>query len=167
MKRLGPLVFALSTIALSACDSNKTDVASADRTEVAQGEADAAPAAQHLARRVHAADCQSDLLPSLGLASDFSIARSVDTAAGCELAGSTQETAEVVMAKLSDALSREGYSLRDSVDAKGGTRLSFVSPDGLAVSALVRSTPLNVGGEGEVQSARLDLHWYDPARLED
>lgn len=166
MNRIGMLVLALSTLAISACDSQKVEespMGNAMMDEVRPHEAAVAPTS----RRVREADCLNELLPSIGLGNDFSIVRVGDTNAGCEIAGNGSQAAEEVIGTLSDALSSKGYALQDSVGAKGGTRLTLVSPDGLAVSALIRGAAVGDSGEGGVQSSRVDLHWYAPDRLKD
>lgn len=168
MNRMGMFTLILSALAVSACDSNRTDEPSLGGAEVDEVRPQDTVAASP-SRLVREADCLNELLPSIGLGNDFVIVRAGDTDAGCEFAGSGSQSEEEVIGSLSDLLSQKGYSLQDSVGAKGGTRLSLVSPDGLAVSALIRSAAAGSGGEGEGvgQGSRLDLHWYAPDRLKD
>ena len=165
MNRVGVLLIAMSALAMSACDSRKVEEPQLD-SQVG-GMPKEAAANKPAARRVLESDCLDELLPSLGLGSGFSLTRSGDTVAGCEFAGTADQAAGELATTLSGALSQKDYSLQDSVGAKGGTRLSFTSSDGLAMSALIRDA-VTADGEGEgVRGSRLDLHWYDPARLED
>lgn len=165
MNRVGVLLIAMSAFAISACDSRKVEKPQAESQ--AGGAADEVVANESEIRRVHESDCLEELLPSLALGSDVSVTMSGDTAAGCEFSGTVVRAPEELASTLSSALSRKGYSLEDSVGAKGGTRLTYSASDGLAISALVKGIAAGEGSGTGISSSRLDLHWYDPERLAD
>lgn len=120
--------------------------------------------ASEVSTPVGSSHCSNDLVPSLWGEGEYSIISLDSTPAGCAFVAQTTHTVGALQAGITAELAGRGYWVAGSVTAKGGERISYEGPGGLAVSALVRARRSD--GDGSYAS-QVDLHWYDPARTKE